>query len=196
MVEIFDTVVTFELFEQMFCCDLAQCKGICCYEGDSGAPLDKGEAEKIKEILPEILSFLPEKSKKIIAQKGVSCIDIQGDTVTTTIDGKECVFAAQENGAYFCAIEKAYNAGLTDFPKPISCHLYPVRLEKFKYFTAVNFHNWDICRCAKRLGKKLKLPAYQFLKKPLIRRFGKAWYEELEEAAKAYYAAFQSVNSN
>ncbi|MDR2684389.1 MAG: DUF3109 family protein [Prevotellaceae bacterium] len=190
MVEIFDTIVTFELFEQMFCCDLAYCKGMCCYEGDSGAPLEKDEAEKITDILPKILSFLPDKSKQVIGKHGVSYIDIQGDCVTSIVDKKECVFAVQENGIYTCALEKAYNQKITDFPKPISCHLYPVRLEKFKNFTAVNFHNWEMCCCAKRYGKILKLPAYKFLKIPLIRRFGETWYTELESAAEAYYKEF------
>ncbi|MDR1543024.1 MAG: DUF3109 family protein [Prevotellaceae bacterium] len=191
MVEIFDTVVSFEFFEQMFCCDLAQCKGKCCYYGDSGAPLEEGEAEKIAEILPEILKYLPEKSKQVIENQGVSFVDCQGDTVTSIVEGKECVFAFVKNEIYFCAMEKAYNEGLTNFPKPISCHLYPARLEKFKDFTAVNFHHWDLCGCAKKQGKILKLPAYQFLKKPLIRRFGEAWYNELKQAAEAYYKEFR-----
>jgi hypothetical protein len=191
VVEILDTIVTFELFEQMFCCDLAQCKGKCCYDGDSGAPLEEGEVEKITEILPKILQYLPEKSKKVIEKQGVSCVDIQGDTVTSIVDNKECVFAAVENGIYSCALEKAYNEGLTDFLKPISCHLYPVRLEKFNDFTAVNFHHWELCDCAKKLGKTLKLPAYKFLKTPLIRRFGEAWYAELELAAEGYFEAFK-----
>ena len=191
MVEIFDTVVTFELFEQMFCCDLAHCKGRCCIEGDAGAPLQDDEEEKIKEFLPEILKFLPEKSRETIAEKGVSYRDCQGEKVTMLVNSSECAFAYFENGVALCALERAHNEQVTPFPKPISCRLYPVRLEKFSDFTAVNFHHWHLCDSAEDCGKKLKLPAYKFLKQPLISRFGTTWYSELEAAAKAYYEAFR-----
>ena len=190
MVEILDTVVTFELFEQMFCCDLAQCKGRCCIEGDAGAPLQDDEEKKIREILPKILEYLPEKSREIIAEKGISYIDCQEEMVTMLVNESECVFAYFENGVARCALERAYNEGVTDFHKPISCYLYPVRLEKFTNFTAVNFHHWHLCKSAEECGKKHKLPAYKFLKKPLLRRFGEEWYAELEDAAKAYYEHF------
>jgi hypothetical protein len=191
MVEIFDTVVTFELFEQMFCCHLAQCKGICCVVGDAGAPLHNSEEQKIKQILPKILKYLPKKSIDIIESNGVAYNDMQGERVTMLVNNNECVFAYFENGIARCALERAYNECLTDFPKPISCHLYPVRVEKFANFTAVNFHRWEICNCAEIYGKTIKLPAYKFLKNPLIRRFGKEWYAELGNAAKAYYEHFK-----
>ena len=192
MVEIFDTVVSFELFEQMFCCDLAQCQGRCCVEGDAGALLQDDEEKKINEILPKILKYLPEKSRETIAQKGVSYMDCQGDRVTMLVNESECVFAYFEDGIARCALECAYNEQVTDFLKPISCYLYPVRLEKFTDFTAVNFHHWHLCESAEACGKKQKIPAYKFLKQPLIRRFGKEWYAELEEAAKSYYEYFRS----
>jgi len=192
MVEIFNTVVSFELFEQMFFCDLEQCKGRCCVEGDSGAPLQDEEDKKIKEILPKIFKYLPEKSRETIAEKGISYIDCQGDKVTMLVNESECVFTYFENGFARCALERAYNENITDFSKPISCHLYPVRLEKFNDFTAVNFHHWHLCKSAEECGKKLKIPTYKFLKQPLIRRFGKEWYAELEEAAKVYFEAFKN----
>jgi hypothetical protein len=192
MVEIFNTVVSFELFEQMFCCDLAQCKGLCCIHGDAGAPLQEGEEEKIREFLPKILKYLPEKSLETIADKGISYIDCQGDKVTMLVNNCECIFAYFESGIAFCALERAYNENIIDFPKPVSCHLYPVRLEKFTDFVAVNFHHWHLCKSAEDCGKKLQLPAYKFLKNPLIRHFGKEWYNELEAAAKAYYEHFKN----
>jgi len=190
MIEIFDTIVSFELFEQMFCCDLAQCKGRCCVEGDAGAPLQDDEEEKIKKILPKILKYLPENSQKTITEKGVAYRDGEGDLVTMLVNESECAFAYFENGTAFCTLERAYNEGVIDFLKPISCHLYPVRLEKFTDFTAVNFHQWHLCKSAEECGKKQKIPVYKFLKQPLIRRFGEKWYAELEEAAKAYFRHF------
>ena len=193
MVQIFDTVVSFELFEQMFCCNLPQCKGHCCIEGDAGAPLQDEEEKKIEKILSKILKYLPKKSRETIAKNGISYIDCQGDKVTMLVNESECVFAYFENGFARCAFERAYNEQITDFLKPISCHLYPVRLEKFTDFTAVNFHHWHLCKSAEDYGKKEKIPAYKFLKQPLIRRFGKEWYAELEKAAKAYFDAFKCI---
>ena len=195
MVEIFNTVVSFELFEQMFCCDLAQCKGHCCVGGDAGAPLQDAEEEKIKEILPKILKYLPEKSQKTIAENGVAYRDREGELVTMLVNKSECAFAYFENETALCALERAYNEQITDFIKPISCHLYPVRIENFTDFTAINFHHWHLCKSAEECGKKLQIPAYKFLKKPLIRRFGKEWYAELEQAAKAYYEAFSFLHT-
>lgn len=192
MVEIKDTVVSFDLFEERFCCDLDSCKGICCVEGDCGAPLEIEEIGKIEEVLPEIWNMLPEKSRKVIDEQGVAYIDPEGEMVTSIVDGKDCVFAFhdKEDGCCKCAIEKAYREGKIDFMKPVSCHLYPVRVKKYEKFTAVNYHRWDVCQCAVRKGCALKLPVYKFLKEPLIRRFGKDWYKELELAADAYEKQF------
>ena len=189
MIQIDDTIVSFDFFDKQFCCDLAVCKGICCVEGDSGAPLEKEELEELEQVLPLIWNDLPEKSKKIIKNQGVSYVDVEGDLVTSIVDGKECVFAYKdEKGFCKCAIEKAWKEGKTFFRKPISCHLYPARLTKYVRFTAVNFHSWNICKCANLLGEKEKLPAYKFLKEAFVRKFGDAWYEQLEMAADVYYA--------
>ena len=189
MIQIDDTIVSFDFFDKQFCCDLAVCKGICCVEGDSGAPLEKEELEELEQVLPLIWNDLPEKSKKIKKNQGVSYVDVEGDLVTSIVDGKECVFAYKdEKGFCKCAIEKAWKEGKTFFRKPISCHLYPARLTKYARFTAVNFHSWNICKCANLLGEKEKLPAYKFLKEAFVRKFGDAWYEQLEMAADVYYA--------
>lgn len=193
MVEIGNTVVSFELFEQQFCCDLAVCKGECCIEGDSGAPLEEGEVEQLEALLPIIWDDLSDASKEIINAQGVAYEDEDGDMVTSIVHGRECVFTyTDQEGVCKCAIEKAHREGKTEFYKPISCHLYPVRLAEYKDFTAVNYHRWQVCACAEKLGHKIGLPVYKFLKTPLIRKFGQAWYEELEEAAKAYEEAFNS----
>ncbi len=183
MIEIGNEIVSFDVIEECFLCDIASCKGICCVEGDSGAPLTTEEVSYLEKILPIIWGDLSDKSKKIIEQQGVAYEDEEGEMVTSIVDDKECVFTYEEEGIWKCAIEKAYREGKIDFKKPISCHLYPIRLQKFNRFTAVSYHKWDVCKEACYCGKKAKLPVYKFLKEPLIRRFGEEWYAELEEIA-------------
>ena len=184
MLQIDDAIVSLDVLDECFVCDLSSCKGICCIEGDAGAPLEVDEVTKLEEILPLIWDDLTQKSKDVITQQGVSYIDEDGEPVTSIVDGKECVFTyTDSNGVCKCAIEKAYREGKIDFYKPISCHLYPIRLQKYEEFTAVNYHRWKVCDCARTLGGNLKVPVYKFLKEPLVRKFGAQWYEQLEIAA-------------
>ncbi|MBR2260934.1 MAG: DUF3109 family protein [Paludibacteraceae bacterium] len=185
MIQIDDTIISMDLFEKQFCCDLSDCKGICCIEGDSGAPLEESEVPILEKILPVVWDDLSDKSKAVIEKQGVSYIDIEGDRVTSIVDGCECVFTyLDENGVCKCAIEKAYREGKIDFYKPISCHLYPVRLENLRNGTVgINIHRWKVCKAAFEQGRKCGLPVYQFLKEPLIRRFGAEWYEKVCIAA-------------
>lgn len=183
MLQIDDTVISLDLLDQRFVCDLDACKGICCIEGDDGAPLEEEEVKIIEDLLPIIWDDLTEKSKELIKKQGVSYIDSDGEPVTSIVNGDECVFTyTDEKGQCKCAIEKAFREGKTDFYKPISCHLYPVRLQKYEGYTAVNYHQWSVCNCARKLGGKLGVPVYQFLKEPLIRKFGNEWFEQLEIA--------------
>ena len=183
MLQIDDTIISLELLDEHFVCDLNACKGICCIEGDDGAPLEESEVKIIEELLPIIWDDLTEVSKEVIRKQGVSYIDGDGEPVTSIVNGAECVFTyTDQDGMCKCAIEKAFREGKTDFYKPISCHLYPVRLQKYDEFTAVNYHRWGVCNCARKLGGKLGVPVYQFLKEPLIRRFGHEWFEQLEIA--------------
>lgn len=187
MLQIQDTLVTLDIVERFFCCDLSQCLGECCIEGDAGAPLTQEEKEKIESILPEIWDDLLPSARSAINEGGVAYNDIEGELVTQIVDGKNCAFSYYgENGLCLCAIEKAYREGRIDFYKPISCHLYPVRIKEYKDFTAVNYHRWKICKCAEVLGRAKGIRVYEFLKEPLIRRFGKDWYEELEMTCKEY----------
>lgn len=184
MLQIEDTVVSFDIFQKNFVCDLNACKGECCVEGDAGAPLLKEEIPLIEALLPLIREDLSEKSLEVIDEQGVYYIDEDGEPVTSIVNGRECVFTyTDEKGIYKCAIEKAYREGKTDFYKPVSCHLYPVRVQKYNDFMAVNYHKWSICKCAIKLGNKLEVPVYQFLKEPLIRKFGENWYNQVEVAA-------------
>lgn len=188
MLQIKETLVSLDLAEQFFQCNLADCLGECCIEGDAGAPVTEDEAEKIKEILPEIWDYLLPQAKKQIEENGITYIDEDGDLVTQIIDGKNCVFTCYgPGGMTYCAIEKAAREGkIKDFVKPISCALYPVRLTEYPTFTAVNYHKWKICKCAEILGRKNGVRLFRFLKEPLIRKFGKEWYDELSLACEAY----------
>ncbi|MDR3651929.1 MAG: DUF3109 family protein [Paludibacter sp.] len=183
MLQIDDTIISLDLLDEHFVCDLATCKGNCCIEGDDGAPLEENEVKIIENLLPIIWNDLSEKAKAIIEEQGISYIDDDGEPVTSIVNGAECVFTyIDEDGICKCAIEKAFREGKTNFYKPISCHLYPVRLQKYKGYTAVNYHRWSVCNCARKLGGKLKVPVYKFLKEPLVRKFGEEWFEQLKIA--------------
>ena len=181
MLLIQDTIISPDILEEDFQCDLSVCKGICCVEGESGAPVEKEEVIRLEEVLPLIWDDLSNKAKEVIEKQGVVYVDKDGEYVTSIVAGKDCIFTCyDENGRCQCAIEKAFHEGKTDFYKPVSCHLYPVRVAQYKDFRAVNYHQWSVCEAARILGKKNTIKIYQFLKEPLIRKFGKEWYEELE----------------
>lgn len=187
MFQIGDTIVASDIIEENFLCDLSVCKGECCVEGDSGAPLENEEVKIIEDLLPIIWDNLSPKAQNVIKQEGVAYKDYDGDMVTSIVNGKDCVFTYyDEKDICKCAIEKAYREGLVDFYKPISCHLYPIRLQKYKEFTAVNYHRWKVCKAAVILGNKERLKIYQFLKEPLVRKFGENWYNELSLVAEEY----------
>lgn len=182
-----NTLVTLDIIEKEFCCDLDNCKGCCCIEGDAGAPLTESEEKLIADGLPILKSLMAKQAREIVEKNGISYFDQTGERVTQIINNKDCVFARTDHkGWCYCIIEKAYNEGIINFQKPISCHLYPIRLTEHPTYTAVEYHRWDICHCARQLGKKLHLPIYQFLREPLIRRFGKEWYNELELVAQEW----------
>ena len=184
MIQIDDKIVSQDLFDVLFVCDYDTCKGECCVEGDSGAPLEPGEAEELRRCLPEVRHLLSPAALEVIEEQGVSYFDEDGDEVTSIVRGRDCVFTTyDEQGRCACALEKVYNEGKTTFIKPISCQLYPVRLTKYPSFTAVNYHKWSICKCALKLGRKLQVPVYQFLRAPLVRAFGEEFYTQLEEVA-------------
>jgi len=184
MLQIQDTIISLDLLDQQFCCNLTHCRGICCVEGDSGAPVELDEIAMLENALPDIWNDLSEEAKNVIREQGVAYPDHDGEMVTSIVNGKDCVFTCyDENGTCLCAVEKAWRAGYISFMKPVSCHLYPVRVKKFSDFTAVNYQEWHICSGARLYGQQLGLPVYQFLKEPLIRKFGQEWYDELCKAA-------------
>ena len=176
-----DCIISDNLAEVRFCCDLLQCKGACCVEGDCGAPLDKEEILILERIYPIVKQYMTAEGIEAVERDGVSSLDVDKLPCTPLVNNRECAYAIVENSLTLCAIEKAYRDGKIDYPKPISCHLYPVRIEDYGDFKAVNYHEWDICRCAVAKGRAEGKPLYQYLKEPLIRRFGQEWYDELEE---------------
>ena len=195
MLQIKDTIISLDLVERYFCCDLDSCLGECCIDGDAGAPITEDERRKLEEVLPAVIGDLLPAARREIEENGVAYVDCEGDLVTSIVDGRNCVFTTYgPGGMCMCALEKAWREGRIDFMKPMSCHLYPVRIREYDGFTAVNFHRWKICKCAEILGRKNGIRAYRFLEGPLVRRFGREWYDELVEAADAYLEEYGDQN--
>lgn len=193
MLQIKETLVSLDLAEQFFCCDIEACKGECCIEGDAGAPVTDEEARRIEAVLPEIWEDMAPAARREVEENGVSYIDSEGDRVTTIVGGRDCAFTCYAPGGIcMCAIEKAYREGRIGWRKPASCYLYPVRITRYPTFTAVNFHRWKICRSAESNGRRLGIRAYQFLKEPLTEEFGQEWYDELTTACEAYLEQYGS----
>ena len=196
MLQIKDTLVSLDLIERFFHCDLDVCLGNCCIEGDAGAPLTEEEARKIRSILPEVWPYLTPAGKRVLEEEGESYIDEEGDLVTSLIDGRACAFTYfGTGGKCLCALEKAFLDGKTDFRKPSSCALYPVRLKQYDSFMAVNFHRWRICKSAELLGRSKNERAWQFLRGPLTDYFGAEWYEELDFTAREYLRQQEESNN-
>lgn len=169
-----------DIITERFCCDLEACKGICCVEGDAGAPVTLDEIAGIEDALDTVWSDMSARAQSVVDKQGVAYTDRDGDLVTSIVEGKDCVFTCYENGCCLCALERAYRNGKTRFCKPISCALYPIREKRLgNGGTALNYNRWDVCRDAVKKGKEIDLPVYRFLREPLIRRFGQEWYDEL-----------------
>lgn len=184
MIAIDNTIVSEHLLEKKFVCDLNACKGECCVAGDAGAPLDEAEIAILEDIWDEVKPYLPKDGVKAIEKQGVFVIDEDGDYTTPLVKGKHCAFTIFDDGIAKCGIEQAFYDGKVNWKKPISCHLYPVRITKFKTYDAVNYHKWEVCKPACECGAKLNVPVYKFLREPLIRKYGADWYKQLELADK------------
>lgn len=187
MFRIGETLVSEEIIENNFHCNISACKGACCVKGNGGAPLEKKEADIIEKNFEKIHPFISKDAKKTIHEKGKYVYNKEGNIETPLVNEKECVYVHYKtNGTLECGIEKAHNEGLFKFKKPMSCHLYPIRVKQYSSFTAVNYHNWSICSDACNLGKELQKPLYEFVKEALVRRFGSLWYMELEKVSKEF----------
>lgn len=182
IIEIGDKLVSDEIFEKKFVCNLNACKGACCVEGDDGAPLQLEEVDLLEDHIDAIKPFMTEEGIDTVNRNGVFYMDQDNEPVTALVRGAECAFVFRdEKGITKCAVEAAYRNGKIDFNKPISCHLYPIRARKLRSFTALNYDRWPICKDACTLGEELGVSVYKFLKEPLIRAYGDDFYKELEK---------------
>lgn len=189
IIQVGNVLCSIDIFKEMFCCNYKACRGICCVEGEAGAPIMLDEVSEIENILPLIEDSLSSAARKVIEEQGIAYIDQQGELVTGIVNGKDCIFTTYDDkGNCLCAIERTMRQGLHNVNKPISCSLYPIRVKKFhigdEVLYGLNYHRWAICKEAVEKGYRLSMPIYKFLKDPLIKMFGSQWYSELEIAAK------------
>lgn len=187
MFQIGKTIVSEEIIENDFACNLSACKGACCVDGEAGAPVEDDELEILEKIYPKVKPFLRKEGIEAIEAQGVYVKGFDGEWETPLIDGADCAYVTfDDKGTALCGIEGAYRAGEIDWKKPVSCELYPVRAKEYSTFSAVNYHKWHICDDACALGQELQVPIYKFVKEALIRKYGEDWYNELEEVAENY----------
>ncbi len=186
MFQLGKTIVSEDILEKEFVCNLSACKGACCIKGEAGAPVAEAEVEVLKEVYSRVKPFLRKEGIEAIEAQGTHIVSPLGELETPLVNGKECAYVTfTSEDVASCGIEDAFNAGEIDFRKPISCHLYPVRVKDYSEFAAVNYHKWPICNDACTLGKELSVPVYKFVKDALIRKFGENWYAELEKIAES-----------
>lgn len=187
ILEVGGILISSDILTERFCCDYEKCRGICCVEGDAGAPVTLDEIDAIEDSLDAVWTDLSASAQSVIDHQGVAYSDRDGDLVTSIVRGKDCVFTCYDGDNCLCALEKAFRSGKTRFQKPISCALYPIREKHFDGgLTGLNYHRWAVCADAVEKGKALDLPVYRFLREPLIRRFGQQWYDELCEVASLF----------
>ncbi len=184
MFQIGKTLISEEIIENDFVCNITACKGACCIDGDAGAPLDDRETEILVDIYRDVKPFLRAEGIAVIEKEGAFIRGEDGEWETPLVNGSECAYVVfSDNGTAKCGLEDAYNAGVTTWKKPVSCHMYPVRIREYSEFTAVNYHKWEICDAACSLGSELQVPIYKFVKEALVSKFGEEWYAELEQVA-------------
>ena len=182
ILQVGDVLLSSDIITEKFCCDLEACKGICCVEGDAGAPVTVEEIAELENVVEHIVDDLSSEALKVLEEQGVAYTDQEGDLVTSIVNGRDCCFTCYaQDGTCLCATERAFRAGKTQWCKPISCYLYPIReVQLSDGSVALNYHRWKVCRDAVKKGQELNLPIWKFLKDPLIKRFGASWYAELE----------------
>ena len=184
IVQVGDVLVSSDVITEFFCCDLDACKGACCVEGDAGAPVKLDEIGEIEDSLDAVWGDMSAGAQAVVDRQGVAYTDRDGELVTSIVDGRDCVFTCHEDGVCLCLLEKAYRDGRSKFCKPVSCALYPIRERTLSNgLAALNYHSWSVCEAARTKGRELELHVYEFLKGPLVRRFGQEWYDELAAAA-------------
>lgn len=188
MIEIEDKIISDDLFEKKFVCDLQKCKGVCCVEGDSGAPLTKKEILDIDNNISKIKTEMSPTGLSILEKKDFYYVDSDGDQVTSLINEKECVFVVyDQNKIAKCSIESAFRKNKINFNKPISCHLYPIRVKKYENFQAINVDSWHICQPACKCGTELNVPVFKFLKNAIVRSWGLNFFQRLDSVYDQFF---------
>ncbi|MDL2320166.1 DUF3109 family protein [Alistipes sp. OttesenSCG-928-B03] len=186
MIEIGNKIVSLDIFKECFCCDLGHCRGACCVEGNAGAPLEMDEVDTLEEEYAAYEGYMKPEGREAIEEQGFFVVDDDGDYTTTLIGDAECAYSYEQDGVTFCAIERAWLDGRTAFRKPVSCHLYPIRVARFSNGSyGLNYHRWDICSGAVANGRRIGMPVYKALREPLVRQFGEEFYAEMEGVADA-----------
>ena len=187
MIKVDNCLVSEDVVDQAFACNVLACKGVCCIEGDAGAPLDLDEIDIIEKNIESIKTEMDETGLALLEKEGFAEKDpFDMMDVPTCKENKECVFVVRKDGILNCAIEIANKKNNFNFPKPISCHLYPIRLDKYNEYYALNYHRWSICSDACTKGRDENIMVYQFAQNALERKFGKEWYSTLETAVKEF----------
>ena len=181
MLAVDDTLISDDIFSQCFFCDLSCCSGICCVEGDAGAPLEEEEISILEDYKEMITPYMIPEGVAVINQLGMFDYDEGGNLVTPLVDDRDCAFVYYEDNIAKCAIEKAYLDKKIDFLKPISCHLYPIRITSYAHYDAINYHQWNVCESARKKGKEMNISVFEFLKIPLARKYGQQWIEKVKK---------------
>ena len=190
IIQVGDVLLSSEILTEKFCCDLSVCKGECCVEGDAGAPVTMDEIAAIEACVDDVWDDLSASAQAVIDKQGVAYTDQEGDLVTSIVRGKDCVVTYYDSlqnidNCCLCALEKAFRAGKTRFCKPVSCALYPIREKRLgNDLIGLNYNRWEVCKMAVAKGQQEEILLYQFLREPLIRRFGEEWYDELLNTVK------------
>jgi hypothetical protein len=194
MIEIDGKIVSTDIITERFLCDLGRCKGICCVEGNAGAPLEEDEARILAAEYPNYRPFLTGEGRAEIERQGFAVVDEDGDLVTPLVGDAECAYSYNEGGVTLCAVERAWKEGLTPFRKPISCHLYPIRVMRFGDGSlGLNYHRWAVCESARELGRAKGVPMFRMLEEAIVRRFGPDFFHALE-AAESYLETKKIMN--
>lgn len=188
MIVVGNKILSEDIFNKFFACDIGACKGACCVEGDGGAPLTEEECAILDEIFDDIKPYLQKEGLDVIEKTGLFTVGQDGDLETPLMDDGVCAYATQSSdGTLHCGIEQAHREGKVDWKKPISCHLYPIRVKELVDYTALNYHQWDICEGARMCGSANKISVLEFCREALVRRFGVAWYEEALNTYKVWH---------
>ena len=186
MIIVDKTIISDDLVKIKFSCDISKCLGACCVEGDAGAPVEEEEIGIMEDCFDLVKEYMTPEGIEVIEQNGIIYYDAAGNMVTPLINERDCAFIIFDGDIAKCAFEKAFFDKKIDFRKPISCHLYPVRITKYDTYDAVNYHKWHICSPATKNGQRQGLPLYKYLEEPLIRKYGRKWYKDLASQAQKY----------